>query len=324
MIDWVMRTQGVSFRHAVELLRAGAAPASSSRAARPGAPQRRGRASSLPARRPTPRTPEVLVPGRRLLPRHPARLARGAGLPAPAADRRPRRRSRSFRLGLRQPHPRLPAARPSRPRTAPRCGAGCSASACCAPSGHEHLTGSRGRPGHRPPPARSPSSTAASSLATPAPGTPAHLYLPGPHRGVWNEEGLAGGEVIVCESLIDALSFWCAGFRNVTASYGTDGFTDDHRGAFAPATGHPGPHRLRPRPRRRRRRRQAGRRADGRRHRVLPGRLPLRSRRQRRRRRPPTSPRRRARSPGARRRSGWGRAGHLRSRTNRGTPDPGR
>ena len=28
-------------------------------------------------------------------------------------------------------------------------------------------------------------------------GTPAHLYLPGPHRGVWNEEGLAGGEVIV-------------------------------------------------------------------------------------------------------------------------------
>ena len=27
-IDWVMRTQGVSFRHAVELLRAGAAPAS--------------------------------------------------------------------------------------------------------------------------------------------------------------------------------------------------------------------------------------------------------------------------------------------------------
>ena len=25
------------------------------------------------------------------------------------------------------------------------------------------------------------------------PGTPKHLYLPGPHRGVWNIEGVAGG-----------------------------------------------------------------------------------------------------------------------------------
>ena len=31
------------------------------------------------------------------------------------------------------------------------------------------------------------------------PGTPLHLYLPGPHRGVWNIEGVAGckGEVIL-------------------------------------------------------------------------------------------------------------------------------
>ena len=39
--------------------------------------------------------------------------------------------------------------------------------------------------------------------------------------------------MIVAESLIDALSFYCAGFTNVTASYGTAGFTDDHRAAFA-------------------------------------------------------------------------------------------
>jgi hypothetical protein len=46
-------------------------------------------------------------------------------------------------------------------------------------------------------------------------GTPRHLYLPGPHRGVWNESALAESkEVILCESLIDALTFWCAGFRN--------------------------------------------------------------------------------------------------------------
>jgi DNA-binding transcriptional ArsR family regulator/predicted transcriptional regulator len=44
---------------------------------------------------------------------------------------------------------------------------------------------------------------------------------------------LAGGEVVLCESLLDALSFWCAGFRNVTASYGTAGFGDEHRAAFA-------------------------------------------------------------------------------------------
>ena len=65
-------------------------------------------------------------------------------------------------------------------------------------------------------------------------GTAYHLYLPGPHAGVWNEEGVAasGGEVILCEALIDAMTFWVHGFRNVTASYGAGGFTDDHLAAF--------------------------------------------------------------------------------------------
>ncbi|MBD8528277.1 toprim domain-containing protein [Pseudoxanthomonas sp. CAU 1598] len=59
-------------------------------------------------------------------------------------------------------------------------------------------------------------------------GTPLHLYLPGPHRGVFNEQGLVGQEeVILCEALLDALTFWCAGYRNVTASYGVEGFTDE-------------------------------------------------------------------------------------------------
>ncbi|MFZ3343071.1 MAG: CHC2 zinc finger domain-containing protein [Terriglobales bacterium] len=65
------------------------------------------------------------------------------------------------------------------------------------------------------------------------PGTPNHLYLPGPHHGVWNESALADNqEIILCEALIDALTFWCAGFRNVTASYGIEGFTADHLAAF--------------------------------------------------------------------------------------------
>ncbi|MCU7929128.1 MAG: toprim domain-containing protein, partial [Candidatus Thiodiazotropha sp. (ex Dulcina madagascariensis)] len=64
-------------------------------------------------------------------------------------------------------------------------------------------------------------------------GTPLHLYLPGPHAGVWNVEALqASPEIILCESLIDALTFWCAGYRNVTASYGIEGFTSDHLKAF--------------------------------------------------------------------------------------------
>ena len=37
-------------------------------------------------------------------------------------------------------------------------------------------------------------------------GTPLHLYLPGAHAGVWNEEALiASKEIILCEALIDAL-----------------------------------------------------------------------------------------------------------------------
>lgn len=64
-------------------------------------------------------------------------------------------------------------------------------------------------------------------------GTAYHLYLPGPHRGVWNAEALQGSkEVILCEALIDAMTFWVHGFRNVTASYGVGGFTDDHLAAF--------------------------------------------------------------------------------------------
>ncbi len=64
-------------------------------------------------------------------------------------------------------------------------------------------------------------------------GTPMHLYLPGAHAGVWNAAALkASPEVILCESLIDALTFWCAGFRNVTASYGIEGFTADHLAAL--------------------------------------------------------------------------------------------
>ncbi|MCE0484988.1 MAG: CHC2 zinc finger domain-containing protein [Methylacidiphilales bacterium] len=60
------------------------------------------------------------------------------------------------------------------------------------------------------------------------PGTHYHLYLPGPHIGIFNEPAFtASREIILCESIIDALTFWCAGFRHVTTIYGTEAFTDE-------------------------------------------------------------------------------------------------
>lgn len=59
------------------------------------------------------------------------------------------------------------------------------------------------------------------------PGTPLHLYLPGPHAGIWNAEALDCGDVILCEAPLDALTFWVNGLRNVTFIYGTNGFTDE-------------------------------------------------------------------------------------------------
>lgn len=59
-------------------------------------------------------------------------------------------------------------------------------------------------------------------------GTPSHLYLPQPQAGVFNREALPGcEEVILCEALLDALTFWRWGFRNVTSSFGVHGFTDE-------------------------------------------------------------------------------------------------
>lgn len=54
-----------------------------------------------------------------------------------------------------------------------------------------------------------------------------HLYPPGPHRGLLNREALQSDEIILCEAVFDALTFWANGFRNVTCLFGTEGFTDE-------------------------------------------------------------------------------------------------
>jgi len=58
-------------------------------------------------------------------------------------------------------------------------------------------------------------------------GTPLHLYLPGPHAGIWNPDALNESDLILCEAPLDALTFWIHGFKNVTFIYGTNGFTDE-------------------------------------------------------------------------------------------------
>ncbi|MBI4866241.1 MAG: toprim domain-containing protein [Candidatus Wallbacteria bacterium] len=60
-----------------------------------------------------------------------------------------------------------------------------------------------------------------------------HLYLPGPHRGVFNLAGIREAPmVIVTEALLDAVSLLVLGFLNTTSSYGANGFTADHKAAL--------------------------------------------------------------------------------------------
>jgi DNA primase len=227
VIDWVMRAQGVSFRHAVELLRSDhpallestPQPVKQSTVRKLPPPIEREADDAQALRQVAhyyhetlKQSPEALaylekrgLRSEEMIERFQLGFAnRTLGLRLPAANRKPgaELRGRLQRLGILRE------------------------------SGHEHFNGSLiipildragavlGMYGRK-------------ITEDLRPGTPLHLYLAGPHRGVWNEEALeASEEIILCESLIDALTFWCAGFRNVTASYGVSGFTDDHRAAF--------------------------------------------------------------------------------------------
>jgi DNA primase catalytic core len=99
-------------------------------------------------------------------------------------------------------------------------------------SGHEHLVGSLVVPIH------DEAGTVVGMYGRKVtrglrPGTPNHLYLPGPHRAAFNSAALAGQQVaIICEALIDALSLWAAGHCNVISAYGVDGFTSHHLAAL--------------------------------------------------------------------------------------------
>jgi DNA primase len=59
--------------------------------------------------------------------------------------------------------------------------------------------------------------------------TPRHCYLPGPFRGVLNYQAARlSSEVVLTESVLDAISFHQAGVAIAIPIWGTNGFTADH------------------------------------------------------------------------------------------------
>jgi DNA primase len=95
-------------------------------------------------------------------------------------------------------------------------------------SGHEHLSGSVVFPITDRHGAVITQLYGRKILQTLSKGTPMHLYLEQPKRGIWNPEAvMAGGELILCEAILDALTLWCAGFRNVTCTFGAGNINED-------------------------------------------------------------------------------------------------
>lgn len=230
VIKWVMRAQGVSFRHALEILRRDLLPMMP---ASPGPPPKRTTVSKLPP------LIERSADDKRLLEIVVAHYHETLKQTPEAQQYLVKRGLQSaemvkhFRLGFanRTLGYHLPA---SNRVTGEEQRGRLKQLGILKDSGHEHFRGSLVIPilnldgevmqvyGRK--------ITPAHQLRE---GTPDHLYLPGPHRGVWNEVALTvSKEIILCEALIDALTFWCAGFRHVTTSYGVNGFTEEIKAAF--------------------------------------------------------------------------------------------
>ena len=228
VIDWTMKTQGVSFRHAVELLRADFFPlaASSSRVVKVATVPKLAAPVSLEMeeRELMLRVVDYYHETLKASPEALGYLERRGLRSAEAIDR--------FKLGFanRTLGLRLPAK--TRKEGAELRARLAKLGIIREETGHEHFNGSLVVPIFDA--ARDVVEMYGRKITSNLrPGTPLHLYLPGPHRGVWNVDALRESkEIILCESLIDALTFWCAGIRNVTTSYGVGGFTNEHLEAF--------------------------------------------------------------------------------------------
>ncbi|MBL8913652.1 MAG: toprim domain-containing protein, partial [Archangium sp.] len=221
VVDWVMRAEGVNFRHAVELLREGvelSGPVGPRKATVPKLPS--------PVSNDTD-GPQLLAQVRDYY----HSTLRTAGEAWSYLEKRGLRNDElvthfklgfaNRTLGLRVPNANRAAGAAIRGRLE-------KLGVLRKGSGHEHLAGSLVVP------LADESGTVLGMYGRKVtkglrPGTPLHLYLPGPHRAAFNSAALQGQKsAIVCEALLDAMSFWCAGFRNVTAAYGVEGFTVHH------------------------------------------------------------------------------------------------
>jgi len=227
-IDWVMKTQGVSFRHAVELLRDGrlltaAKPVKVSTVRTLAPPVARDADDQALLNQVIDYYHATLKSSPEAL-----RYLEERGIRSAEAIDRHRLGFANRTLGLRLPVKTRKAGEELRTRL--------QKIGILRESGHEHFNGSLVIPvmdeagnvtevyGRK----------VNDNLRA---GTAKHLYLPaecrGAGRGVWNVEALAASrEIVLCEALIDAITFWCAGYRNVTSAYGTSGFTEEHLAAF--------------------------------------------------------------------------------------------
>jgi DNA primase len=60
-----------------------------------------------------------------------------------------------------------------------------------------------------------------------------HLYLPGPRQGLVNRQAVKRSQtILLTESVIDALTLYDQGFKNVLPLYGVNGLTEDHLSLF--------------------------------------------------------------------------------------------
>lgn len=225
VIDWVMRAEGMSFRHAVELLRSDPSLAASGsvRTAKD------TRVRKLPAPLEADADDgdvlrQVVAYYHQTLRESPEAIAylEQRGLADSEAIDHFQLGFANRTLGLRLPEKNRKAGQEMRTRLQ-RLG-------ILRDSGHEHFNGSVVVP------ITDSDGTVVEMYgrkitAGLRAGTPLHLYLPGPHRGVWNVDAVSG-EVILCEALLDALTFWTHGLRNVTSAYGIEGFTQEHLDTF--------------------------------------------------------------------------------------------
>jgi len=199
VIDWVIKMKGVSFRHAVELLRN-----DSSLAAGNAAPIKQSTIPLLPA--PVAIEADEQTALNQVIDYYHATLKTSPnaleylasrGLQHPELIDIFKLGYSNRTLGLRLPDKNRKAGAEIRTRL--------EKVGIYRNSGHEHFSGSLvipvlDRAGHvREVYGRK-------TINNLRPGTPMHLYLPGQHAGVWNEAALeaSGGEVILCEALMDA------------------------------------------------------------------------------------------------------------------------